>query len=277
MTVEAMSAQRREIAAVNRAFDGRLRVLVGIESNIMGSGELDLTVDELAGVELVLTAPHSRLRTTDDQTDRLLRVIADPLVHVLAHPRGRMSDSRAGLTADWDRVFAAAAMHHVAVEIDGDPARQDVDYELAHRAQQAGCLFAVDSDAHDELALVYAETALAHARLAGIPTSRVLNCWPLGDLPAVGRQSAPIRSSLELTRVRAPRRLAWILVRRLERFEIRRRFPYGQHRFHERAARRSAQGFVRRRKAADEGDSQAREESHQRAAARGARGAPRRD
>jgi putative hydrolase len=70
----------------------------------------------------------------------------------------------------------------VAIEIDGDPARQDLDYTLAHRALDAGCLFSLDSDAHDESALVYAETAIAHARLAGIPPSRVINCWPLPQL-----------------------------------------------------------------------------------------------
>jgi histidinol phosphatase-like PHP family hydrolase len=153
-----------------------------VEANILLSGELDLSADELAGAELVLAAPHSKLRLPDDQTDRLIAAIATPGVHVLAHPRGRMSDSRPGITADWDRVFAAATAYGVAVEIDGDPARQDLDYTLAHRALELGCLFALDSDAHDEPALVYAETAIAHARLAGIPPARVINCWPLPQL-----------------------------------------------------------------------------------------------
>src|SRR6185503_6204863 len=108
----------------------------------------------------------------DDQTDRLIAAIRNPFVHVLAHPRGRISGSRAGIVANWSRVFRAAAEEGVAIEIDGDPSRQDVDYTLAAQALEAGCLFALDSDAHSTGQLAYAETALAHARLAGIPRDR---------------------------------------------------------------------------------------------------------
>jgi putative hydrolase len=88
-----------------------------------------------------------------------------------------MYGSRPGITADWGVVFAEAAARGVAVEIDGDPSRQDLDYTLARHAVAAGCLFALDSDAHTTSQLVYAETALAHARLAGIPPERIVNCW----------------------------------------------------------------------------------------------------
>jgi len=112
----------------------------------------------------------------------MLKAIEHPSVRILAHPRGRMSGSRAGVVADWDVVFSAASRRGVAIEIDGDPARQDLDHTLAARALDAGCLFALDSDAHTPWQLVYAETALAHARLAGIPPARIINCWPLDQL-----------------------------------------------------------------------------------------------
>jgi len=113
----------------------------------------------------------------------LVTAIVHPSVRILAHPRGRITGSRAGGVADWDAVFASAARRGVAIEIDGDPARQDLDYTLASRALAAGCLFALDSDAHTVGQLAYAETALAHARLAAIPADRVINCWPLERLP----------------------------------------------------------------------------------------------
>jgi putative hydrolase len=72
----------------------------------------------------------------------------------------------------------------VAIEIDGDPARQDLDYTLGRQALRSGCVFALDSDAHTTAQLSYAETALAHARLAGIPADRIVNCWPLARLLA---------------------------------------------------------------------------------------------
>lgn len=67
----------------------------------------------------------------------------------------------------------------MAIEIDGDPARQDLDYMLGRQAFAWGCIFALDSDAHTTAQLSYAETALAHARLAGIPSDKIVNCWPL--------------------------------------------------------------------------------------------------
>jgi histidinol phosphatase-like PHP family hydrolase len=114
----------------------------------------------------------------------MLTAVAHSAVRILAHPRGRIAGSRAGVIADWDAVFASAAQRGVAIEIDGDPARQDLDHTLASRAFAAGCVFALDSDAHTTTQLSYAETAVAHARLAGIAADRVVNCWPLGRLLA---------------------------------------------------------------------------------------------
>jgi hypothetical protein len=90
--------------------------------------------------------------------------------------------SRAEVVANWRKVFATAADLGVAVEIDGDPARQDLDFELAASALAADCLFALDSDAHTTEQLAYVETAIAHARLAGIPADRIVNYWPLERL-----------------------------------------------------------------------------------------------
>ena len=132
--------------------------------------------------DIVVAAPHAGLRSADDQTARMLAAVATPGVHVLGHPRGRMFGSRPGVTADWPRVFAAAAALGVAIEIDGDPARQDLDDDLARAADAAGCLFALDTDAHAVNQWRYADIALAHARLAGIPADRVVNTWPLDRL-----------------------------------------------------------------------------------------------
>jgi histidinol phosphatase-like PHP family hydrolase len=184
MSMAEAAEQRRAIDGVNARFGTQFRLLQGIEANIDAAGQLDLSDDEAAVFDVVLAAPHSRLRRNEDQTHRMLAAIAHPAVRILAHPRGRITGSRAGVIADWDAVFAAAAQRGVAVEIDGDPARQDLDHTLASRALEAGCLFALDSDAHTTTQLAYAETALAHARLAAIPCQRIVNCWPLDRLQA---------------------------------------------------------------------------------------------
>ena len=184
MSMAEAAEQRRAIDAVNENRDAPFRLIQGVEANIDATGHLDLSDDEAATFDVVLAAPHSRLRRVEDQTARLLTAIAHPAVRILAHPRGRITGSRAGVVADWDAVFALAAKRRIAIEIDGDPARQDLDYTLASRALCAGCLFALDSDAHTVGQLAYAETALAHARLASIPADRIINCWPLEQLLA---------------------------------------------------------------------------------------------
>jgi histidinol phosphatase-like PHP family hydrolase len=177
-----VAEQHRQIDALNVKYAGRFRLLKGIEANIRADGSVDMTPSELAQFEIVVAAPHSALRSTADQTARMVSAVQTPGVHILGHPRGRMYGSRPGVAADWERVFAAAARFGVAVEIDGDPSRQDLDYDLARRAIASGCLFAIDSDAHGTDQWWYAETGIAHARLAGIPKTRVINCWPLARL-----------------------------------------------------------------------------------------------
>jgi putative hydrolase len=177
-----LARQHAEIDALNRKLRASFRLLKGIEANLRADGSPDMTDDELRRLEIVVAAPHSTLRSSADQTPRMMRAVQSPGVHILGHPRGRMYGSRPGVAADWDRVFAAAAKSRVAIEIDGDPSRQDIDYELARRAVRAGCLFALDSDAHSTGELRYAHTAIAHARLAGVPTESVINTWPLDRL-----------------------------------------------------------------------------------------------
>ena len=182
VSMAMLAAQHAEIDRLNRERRGRFRILKGIEANIRADGSPDMTREELRQLEIVVAAPHSALRSTADQTARLVAAVNAPGVHILGHPRGRKYGSRPGVTADWERVFAAAARSGVAIELDGDPSRQDIDFTLARRAVKSGCLFALDSDAHSVRELAYAETAIAHARLAGIPVERIVNCWSLDRL-----------------------------------------------------------------------------------------------
>jgi putative hydrolase len=178
MSMEQAERQWAEINRFNARHRGAFRVFKGIEANILVDGTLDLQPDEVARFEFVVASPHSVLRKPDDQTARMVAAVRTPGVAILGHPRGRMFNSRPGVSADWDAVFEAAAREEVAIELDGNWHRQDIDYVLAGRALQAGCLFALDSDAHSIGELRFSEYAIAHARLAGIGSERVINCWP---------------------------------------------------------------------------------------------------
>ena len=177
ISMEQAARQWTEIDQLNAGYRGRFRVFKGIEANILADGSLDVQADERALFEFVVASPHSLLRRGDDQTARMVNAVQAPGVAILGHPRGRMFNSRPGISADWDAVFRIAAKVGVAIELDGNWHRQDIDYLLARRALDAGCLFALDSDAHSTGELRFSAYALAHARLAGIPAARVVNCW----------------------------------------------------------------------------------------------------
>jgi histidinol phosphatase-like PHP family hydrolase len=184
VTMEELAQQHVEIDRLNRKHRRKFRLLKGIEANIRADGSVDMESHELALLEIVVAAPHSSLRVAGDQTARMVSAVNTRGVHILGHPRGRKYGSRPGVTANWDKVFKAATRSGVAIEIDGDPSRQDIDYDLARAALAAGCTFALDSDAHSTGELQYVETAIAHARLAGVPADRIINCWPLERLLA---------------------------------------------------------------------------------------------
>ena len=179
VSMARLADQHREIDRLNAQYEGRFRILKGIEANIRSDGSIDMARDELRQLEIVVAAPHGALQDDGDQTARFVAAVRAPGVHILGHPRGRKRGVRAGVRVQWDRVFEAAARTLVAIEIDGDPRRQDIDHVLARRALDAGCLFALDSDAHATDEWAFADTAIAHARLAGIPPARIVNCWPV--------------------------------------------------------------------------------------------------
>jgi putative hydrolase len=167
-----------EVDQLNARLAGTFRVFKGIEANILVDGSLDVQPQERELFEFVVASPHSQLRRTEDQTARMVKAVQAEGVAILGHPRGRMFNSRPGVSADWDTVFEQAAKRRVAIELDGNWHRQDIDYLLARRALEAGCIFALDSDAHSISELRFSDYAIAHARLAGVPADRVINCWP---------------------------------------------------------------------------------------------------
>jgi histidinol phosphatase-like PHP family hydrolase len=177
MTMAQVVEQHAEIDRLNRTFEGRFRLFKGIEANIRQDGTVDMEPHELRQFEFVVASPHSLLRKSVDQTDRMVGAVSQPGVCILGHPQGRRFNVRPGVSADWDRVFEIAARRQVAIEIDGSWDRQDVHYELAARALARGCLFALDSDAHSHPELDFIDISIAHARLASIPQERIVNYW----------------------------------------------------------------------------------------------------
>lgn len=177
MSMERALEQHAEIDALNRKYSGRFRMFKGIEANILVDGAIDMTPDEMRQFEFVVASPHSALRKSIDQTERMVAAVSQKGVAILGHPQGRVFNMRRGVLADWSKVFDIAARRQVAIEIDGSWARQDVPYELAAQALAQGCIFALDSDAHSHAELDFSDIAIAHAKLAAIPQARIVNYW----------------------------------------------------------------------------------------------------
>lgn len=193
MSADEVGGQHAEIDGLNDHYAGRFRIIKGVEANIQADGTLDVSLEDLEPIELVMAAPHAALRLATDQTERMLTTVRHPRINILGHGRGRMFGSRPGVSADWPQVFRAAAENGVAIEIDGDPSRQDLDYTLAREAVACGCVIALSSDAHAASQLRYIDNAIAHARLAEIPTDRVINSWSIDRLLAWCRDSVSQR------------------------------------------------------------------------------------
>jgi DNA polymerase (family 10) len=175
-----------EHARAVRALNGRddldgLVVLAGIECDILPDGRLDLSHDCLAQLDIVVASVHSALNQPESEmTDRLLSAMECAWVDVLGHPTGRLIMKRDGARAHMDRIFDAAAAHGVALEINSQPDRLDLDDVLARRARDRGVRLVIDSDAHSPAALGNVRWGVTVARRAWLTSWDVLNTQPIG-------------------------------------------------------------------------------------------------
>ena len=124
-------------------------------------------------------------------TDRLLRAIACPWVDVLGHPTGRLILKREGHKADMTRVIEAAAAAGVALEINSQVDRLDLDDLHARRARDAGARIVIDSDAHSTTALGQVRWGVTVARRAWLTAADVLNTRPVEALTRALRRNRP--------------------------------------------------------------------------------------
>ncbi|MGI9821971.1 PHP domain-containing protein [Agromyces sp. Marseille-Q5079] len=166
---------------------GGIRLLSGIEVDILLDGSLDQTPEMLERLDVVVASIHSKLRTESKElTERMLRAVRNPRTNVLGHCTGRLVEGSRGTrpqsTFDAEAVFAACAEHDVAVEINSRPERQDPPDDLIQLALEAGCRFSIDSDAHAPGHFAFLELGAARAEANGVPAERIVNTWPAEQL-----------------------------------------------------------------------------------------------
>jgi DNA polymerase (family 10) len=179
----------RAIRETNARLEG-ITLLAGIECDIRQDGSMDLSDDCLAELDIVIASIHSGFNMEPEaMTDRLLRALSCPWVDVLGHPTGRLILKRDPHKADMTRVIAEAAAAGVALEINSQIDRLDLDEGLARRAAAGGARIVISTDAHSATALGNLRWGLQVARRAWLRAEDVLNTRPVGELQASLRRN----------------------------------------------------------------------------------------
>lgn len=185
LTVERLLAQQEEVRRVDAEMNGRIRVFHGTEMEINADGSLDFPDEVLEQLDFVIASLHVSLRQPREQiTRRILNAIENPHVDLIGHPRGQLIPDRDPADLDMDAVFTAAARSGIALEINANPMRLDLEAAAARRAVEMGIKIAIDTDAHhiEELDLMH--YGITTARKGWVGAKSVLNTMPLDDFLA---------------------------------------------------------------------------------------------
>lgn len=188
LTVQRLWEQQAEIARVNEVLVAEgfnFRLLSGAEVEIKADGELDFPDEVLAKMDIVVCSLHSSLRQPRQQiTDRLLRVLHNPHVDIIAHPTGRILNAREPADLDMPKILKAARETGTALEINSGPDRLDLKAEYVQQALEEKVKLVISSDAHSTSGLDTLEYGVTTARRGGARASEILNTFDLPQLLA---------------------------------------------------------------------------------------------
>ncbi len=164
-----------------------LRILTGIEVDILEDGTLDQDPDLLDRLDVVVASVHSKLSMdAPSMTRRMVRAVSNARVTVLGHCTGRLVSGARGLrpesTFDAEKVFEACRDHRTAVEVNARPERRDPPTRLLNLALEIGCDFSIDTDAHAPGQLDFLGYGAQRALDAEVPVERIINTWPADRL-----------------------------------------------------------------------------------------------
>jgi len=187
LTKGGFHSQFRQIDRLQKRFPG-IAILKGAEVDILENGDLDLDAATLAELDVVIAAVHSHFGLSrTSMTRRIIRALSHPHVHILAHPTGRLIGRREPYQVDFGELLTAAADHGVALEINAQPERLDLDDVQARAAHEAGVHLVINTDAHRVEELSCMHYGVDQARRAWCEARHVLNTLPLTALKSVLR------------------------------------------------------------------------------------------
>jgi DNA polymerase (family 10) len=178
----------QRIREVDAELEGRIRIFPGIEVDILGDGELDLSNDVLAQMGVVIASVHSLFNQPEAQmTERVLRAIENPYVRILGHPTGRLLLRREAFQIDIASVIRRASALGVAVEHNAYPDRLDLCDRDLRLAKELGCKISVNTDAHHTSHMEKMRYGIRQLRRAWLTRADVLNTLPANEFLAALR------------------------------------------------------------------------------------------
>ncbi len=185
LTPSRLREQRKEIDQVQRKLGRRIRLLQGAEVEIRADGKLDYSNEVLATLDVVVASLHTSLRQERSHiTERLHSAVRNPHVDIIGHPTGQIIGEREPADLDMEAILSAAAANGVALEINSNPSRLDLNDAYARRALEVGCLLSINTDAHRPEHLEFIEYGLATAKRGWAGPAQVINTWPAAKLTA---------------------------------------------------------------------------------------------
>ena len=182
LSPEMVKKQHREIDELNARLHG-VRILKGIESDILDDGSLDYDDETLQSFDYVVASVHTGFNmSSEEMTARICKALAHPATTMLGHATGRLLLRRDGYKVDLDQVLKAAAKHGKMIEINAHPVRLDLDWIHVKRAKAMGIPLVINPDAHSTGELALIEFGIDVARRGWLEAADVFNTRPLAEV-----------------------------------------------------------------------------------------------
>jgi DNA polymerase (family 10) len=184
LSIESVLRQHEEIDSLNKEL-APFKIFKGIESDILSDGSLDYPDDILAKFDFVVASIHSAMKMDEEKaTERLIKAIENPYTTILGHPTGRLLLSRAGYPINYQKIIDACAENNVAIEINANPLRLDLDWRWHQYALEKGVLLAINPDAHRNEGFTDMQYGVYVGRKGGLSKEKCLNSFNLVEISA---------------------------------------------------------------------------------------------
>lgn len=181
LSPQRVHEQMAAIDQLNAQYED-FRIFKGIESDILADGSLDYEEDLLQEFDFIIASIHSNLRMDEQKaTQRLLKAIENPYTSILGHPTGRLLLSRPGYPIDHQRIIDACAANQVAIELNANPYRLDLDWTWIPYAVEKGVLISINPDAHSQQGIHDIHFGTLAARKGGLTAEQCLNSRPANE------------------------------------------------------------------------------------------------